>query len=264
VGSGLKWIPLPPPVAVPGFDDPAVPLPTPQAGANPGNLAAGGHRGLAQRPRRVGLELHVDDARISAPPREAPERADAEAEHEGLHRGRGYRSGAGGPRRPNRYTHPPMVGMDRRIPLAWLCVAAWIAVILSVSSEPFSAQATAHFFVPFLRWLDPEMNWATIRAINAAIRKTAHVTEYAVLAALAFRAFRVSLDVRLGHVGLLTLGVVLAVAGLDELRQSWLPARTGSLTDVVIDLTGGAIGVALLIGFHRWLGVRRPTTRTDA
>ena len=157
-----------------------------------------------------------------------------------------------------------MVGMDRRILLAWLSVAAWTAVIWSVSSESFSAQATEHFFVPFLRWLEPAISWRTIRDIHSAIRKTAHLTEYAVLAALAFRAFRVSLDVRLGYVGLLTLGVILAVAGLDELRQSWLPARTGSLTDVAVDLTGGAIGVVLLIGFHRWLGVRRPTASTDA
>ena len=137
-------------------------------------------------------------------------------------------------------------------------------MIWASSSEEVSYQTTSRFVIPFLRWLNPEMSWRTIHDIHTAIRKTAHVTEYAVLAALAFRAFRVSLDVRLGHVGLLTLGVVLAVAGLDELRQSWLPARTGSLTDVVIDLTGGAIGVALLIGFHRWLGVRRPATRTDA
>ena len=112
--------------------------------------------------------------------------------------------------------------------------------------------------MPFLRWLDPEIGWQTIRDIHTAIRKTAHLAQYAVLAGLAFRAFRVSLDLRLGHVGFLTLGTVLAVAGLDELRQSWLPSRTGSLADVFIDFTGGAIGVLCVIGFHRWLGVRRP------
>ena len=126
------------------------------------------------------------------------------------------------------------------------------------SSEEFSAQTTSRFLVPFLRWLDPEIAWQTIRDIHTAIRKGAHLAEYAVLAGLAFRAFRVSLDIPLGHVGLLTLGIVLAVAGLDELRQSWLPTRTGSLTDVFIDFTGGAIGVVIVIGFHRWLGVRSP------
>ena len=126
------------------------------------------------------------------------------------------------------------------------------------SSEEVSFQTTSRFVVPFLRWLDPEMAWSTIRDIHTAIRKTAHLAQYAVLAALAFRAFRVSLALRLGYVVLLTLGVVLAVAGTDELRQSWLPARTGSLADVFIDFTGGAIGVVIVIGFHRWLGVRSP------
>ncbi len=148
--------------------------------------------------------------------------------------------------------------------LAWLCVAAWIGMIWISSSEGLSAQTTSRFVVPFLRWLDPEMSWQTIRDIHTAIRKGAHLGEYAVLAALAFRALHVSLDVRLGRVGLLTLGVVLAVAGMDELRQSWLPARTGSLVDVFIDFVGGAIGVALLIAFHRWLGVRRPAPGTGA
>lgn len=157
-----------------------------------------------------------------------------------------------------------MVRVDRKIALAWLCVAAWIALIWVSSSEEVSFQTTSRFVVPFLRWLDPEMSWRTINNTHTLIRKAAHLTEYTVLSALAFRAFRVSLDIRLGHVGLLTLGIVLAVAGLDELRQAWLPTRTGSLIDVLLDLTGGAIGVGLLIGFHRWLGVRRPAAGTGA
>jgi len=157
-----------------------------------------------------------------------------------------------------------MVRVDRRSLVAWLCVAGWIGMIWVSSSGGFSAPTTSRFVVPFLRWLDPEITWQTIRDVHTVIRKTAHLAEYAVLAGLAFRAFRVSLDVRLGHVGLLTLGVVLAVAGLDELRQSWLPARTGSLVDVFIDFTGGAISVVLLIGFHRWLGVRRPAPGSSA
>jgi VanZ family protein len=150
--------------------------------------------------------------------------------------------------------------VDQRVLVAWLCVAAWISMIWVSSNEEFSFQTTSGVLVPFLRWLSPELSWQAIQNIHDVIRKAAHLAEYAVLAGLAFRAFRVSLDIRLGHVGVLTLAVVLAIAGLDELRQSWLPARTGSVTDVLIDLTGGAIGVVTLIGFHRWPGIRRPGT----
>jgi VanZ family protein len=51
---------------------------------------------------------------------------------------------------------------------------------------------------------------------------------------------------------------VLSVAGIDELRQATLASRTGSLADVALDLTGGAIGVLLIVALHRWLGVGAP------
>ncbi len=78
---------------------------------------------------------------------------------------------------------------------------------------------------------------------------------------LAARALRITLDLSLPRIALLTLLLVLAVSGVDEARQAILPTRTGSLADVALDFAGGAVGLLLIVGFHRWLGVGSPLPR---
>ena len=57
----------------------------------------------------------------------------------------------------------------------------------------------------------------------------------AILAINAFRAFRQRV--------LIALAVVLVVASVDEVNQSFNPARTGTPFDVLIDLVGGIVGL---------------------
>ncbi len=152
----------------------------------------------------------------------------------------------------------------RRILGAWLVVLVWIGVIMGLATDGFSASNTGSILTPFLRWLDPDMPWETVRQWHFFVRKCAHVVEYAILSVLAFRAFRITLEVPLAHVGLLTLVVVAGVAGLDEWRQSLIPTRTGTMADVALDCAGGAAGVIVLIVIHRWLGVRRPAASSGA
>jgi VanZ family protein len=141
---------------------------------------------------------------------------------------------------------------------AWLAVAACIAVILAFSGDEFSAGSTSRILGPLLGWLFPEIRPATLHAIHLAVRKAAHVTEYAVLGLLAFRALRLSLAVSLPRTALLGLAIVLAVSATDELRQSFLATRTGSIFDVGFDLAGGALGVCLVVVAHRAAGIGAP------
>ncbi len=143
---------------------------------------------------------------------------------------------------------------------AWLAVAACIAVILAFSGDEFSAASTSRILGPLLRWLFQEIRPATLYAIHLWVRKGAHVTEYAVLGLLAFRAFRLSLAISLPRTALLGLLVVLAVSATDELRQSFLASRTGSILDVGFDLAGGALGVCLVVAAHRVAGIGAPAS----
>ena len=156
-----------------------------------------------------------------------------------------------------------MTGIDGKVWRAWLAVVLCITVIWIFSGESFSAGSTSRFLTPFLRWLDPDISHQAILRVRFYIRKAAHLTEYAVLAVLTFRALRLSLDVSALRVIGLAMGLVVTVAALDELRQSFLATRTGSLTDVAIDFTGGALGVVLIVVVHRSLGIGAPAPEKD-
>ncbi len=151
-------------------------------------------------------------------------------------------------------------GLSGRALRAWLAVAACVGVILAFSGDDFSAQSTSRILGPLLRWLFPDLHHATLHAIHLWVRKAAHVTEYAALGLLAFRALRLSLAITLPRSALLGLGVVLAVAAADELRQSFLASRTGSIADVGFDLAGGALGVCLVVAAHRAAGIGAPAS----
>jgi VanZ family protein len=72
-----------------------------------------------------------------------------------------------------------------------------------------------------------------------------------VLALLAARAFRTSLAALSALWWLASFALVAAVALVDEYHQSFLPSRTGTIYDSLLDMTGGAVALAL------WLATRR-------
>jgi VanZ family protein len=125
----------------------------------------------------------------------------------------------------------------------WLPPVAWTAVVLSFSFDTFSADNTGSVVAPLLAWLLPWLAPSTIETIHGLIRKSAHVTEYAVLAALWWRAFARSGAARPGPAAWLTLLIGVTVAGVDETHQSMVPSRTASVRDVVIDTAGMLLAV---------------------
>jgi len=135
--------------------------------------------------------------------------------------------------------------------VTWLPPVAWTAVVLTLSSASFSADNTGGIIDPLLAWLLPWLAPSTIAVIHGLLRKTAHVTEYAVLGALWWRALARS-GARPGRAAWLALLIGVTVAAVDETHQSWLPERTGSVRDVLIDTAGVALAVALAgLGWRR-------------
>src|SRR5205814_3185223 len=72
----------------------------------------------------------------------------------------------------------------------WLPLLIWLGVIFVGSTDLMSTEHTSRFIVPILLWLKPGMAPETIRSILFAVRKCAHLSEYAVLALLFWRALR--------------------------------------------------------------------------
>jgi VanZ family protein len=104
----------------------------------------------------------------------------------------------------------------------------------------------------------------TIRSTFAAA-KLAHVVEYAVLGLLLLRA----LTLRAGGIRLtLWLAVALAIVGaglfgcVDETRQSFVPRREPSPTDVMLDTASAAAAVLTAAWWLRWRSARRRSEAT--
>jgi VanZ family protein len=103
----------------------------------------------------------------------------------------------------------------------WLPVFAWAAVIFAFSSIPSLSTGLG--------------TWDTV------LRKGAHITEYAILGALLYRA--------LGREAL-ALAIGIAYAATDELHQHFVHGRHASPVDVAIDAVGLSVGMLI------WLRVR--------
>jgi VanZ family protein len=108
-----------------------------------------------------------------------------------------------------------------RVVTVWLPVLAWATVIFAFSSVP-------HLGTGLGAW-------------DTVLRKGAHVTEYAVLGALLYRALAREAPALAGGI---------AYAATDELHQHFVRGRHASPVDVAIDAVGLALGMLV------WLRVR--------
>src|SRR5438874_9446054 len=129
----------------------------------------------------------------------------------------------------------------------WLPVLIWLGVIFLGSTDMLSAEHTSRFLVPFLRWIDPQISFTTLNAIQLGIRKLGHLTEYAVLAMLLWRALRSGTRWQMKmSILFLVAGIACAIfAASDEFHQAFVPTRTSSSHDVMIDICGALVGLAI-------------------
>ena len=134
-------------------------------------------------------------------------------------------------------------------------LAAWTCFVLFASSANFSASNTSRIIRPLLLWLFPDISEGSLVHAHFLVRKAAHFTEYAVLALLAARAFRTSSTDKLKqNWWLAAFAFVACVALVDEYHQSFLPSRTGTIYDSLLDMAGGATALACAA---LWLARRR-------
>lgn len=132
--------------------------------------------------------------------------------------------------------------MKVRLLSYWIPPILWSAGILIASGPAFAASQTGLWLRAIMVAISGGLpDESTLLILHFAIRKLAHLTEYAVLGLLLFRAVRG--DSAGWHVQWSLLAVILAlsVAVSDEGLQSLRPQRSGSLHDLVIDGAGATI-----------------------
>ena len=75
------------------------------------------------------------------------------------------------------------------------------------------------------------------------LRKAAHITEYFILTLLLYRAFKGTFSIGFFYLFILPAAASLIYAVSDEIHQSFVPGRTCTLRDIMID----SIGVACFL-----------------
>ena len=107
----------------------------------------------------------------------------------------------------------------------------WGILISFLSTSVFSADNTAMFIDPILKWLAPGITNASMSVCHFLIRKSAHFSEYAVLFWLLVRG-------PMAHRPYTALALCVCYAFLDEGHQMFEQGRSASLYDVALDSSG--------------------------
>lgn len=131
---------------------------------------------------------------------------------------------------------------------AWALCAAWMALIFFMSAMPGDVSGEQSGTIVDLLLGALETAGVAQEAIDPAmlellLRKGAHMTEYAVLFVLFFRALRLS---GARHPGLTALLMSAAYAATDEFHQMFSEGRGPSPVDVLIDTAGAGGGWGVL------------------
>ncbi len=131
--------------------------------------------------------------------------------------------------------------------LAWAPTLLWAAVIFQLSSGTFSGSFTAWVLEQFFRLLHLSVSRQTFEVIHFLLRKSAHLTEYAIFSVLLYHSLS---SPRAGEWQPRKALLAVVTAGLysltDEYHQLFAHGRTASLLDCGIDTLGAALAMLSL------------------
>lgn len=117
----------------------------------------------------------------------------------------------------------------------------WLGVLACFSTDIFSAEHTGTVLWKIIHFVYGDISLAAFREIHFLVRKSAHFFSYGLLSAFAFFSWRATLPLRRAWAARwcwLALLVTLLAGSGDEFHQSFVPSRTSTWHDVVIDMSG--------------------------
>jgi VanZ family protein len=131
----------------------------------------------------------------------------------------------------------------------------WIILITFESTDYFSSRNTGSLLYWLLTKLFGQINFYDFLVFHYYFRKTGHVVGYGMLSLLLLRGWRATfgrIPALLGKQTLLSWLGTAFVASLDEWHQSFIPSRTGTWRDALLDSFAGLL--CLLVAY---LSLRR-------
>ena len=131
----------------------------------------------------------------------------------------------------------------------------WMVNIFLASTDMGSEKHSGNLIRLALNLIDPgtgdRITHDTLEKLNMILRKGAHLTEYAILALLLVRAIQYGRHKLKWQsiVGAAALSLLYSIS--DELHQIFVPSRTSSARDVLIDNIGVTITLTVIILFFK-------------
>ncbi len=125
--------------------------------------------------------------------------------------------------------------------LWWLLPLGWMALIWTLSAQ-------SELLVQVSSQLRDALSWV------------AHFSEFAVLAALLWLALRRTMTLSEQTMLAIAFFGAALFAASDELHQAFVPGRTPDIRDLLVDVAGILLALAVI----RWLAARRKPTSDPA
>lgn len=145
---------------------------------------------------------------------------------------------------------------------AWLPVAVAIALVAIESTAYFGADRTSGPLRHIWEWLFGPVTDRHWHIIHVLLRKCGHFSGFGLVGLTWLRAWRMMLPAApFLRIELLALAGCALIASADEYHQSFLPNRTSSPRDVLLDCIGALV---VTYAAHWILRLRAPDRLTKA
>jgi VanZ family protein len=125
---------------------------------------------------------------------------------------------------------------------AWWPAAVWIGLIAFESTDFLSSEHTGSMLYMLLKSLFGNISLYKFLVFHHYLRKTGHVVGYGMLGLLLLRGWRATFGrtrALLWRTSLLSWLGTAFVAAMDEWHQSYIPSRSGTWRDAVLDSVAG-------------------------
>lgn len=137
----------------------------------------------------------------------------------------------------------------------WLPVGFMLLMIWRESTDGFSSAHTGTFLRPLAESLFGQFSDTHWETVHHVLRKTGHFLGYGTLGVTWLRAWLLTWQMPLRRVSAaqwwrmawqMAICCTAAVAAIDELHQTWIPSRTGLVTDVLLDSIGALVCTGII------------------
>ena len=136
----------------------------------------------------------------------------------------------------------------------WLPVVVAVMLIAGESTDTMSANHTSGWLRPLFEKVFGRFTDAVWGVLHHYARKTGHFVGYGIVCLTLARAWLLTLARRVGlHMARwrwegngLGVASTAVVASLDEWHQTFIPSRTGMVSDAVLDTVGGIMACVLV------------------